>query len=877
MKKGTLFLIDGTSCLYRAYHAIPPLTTSKGLPSNATYGFAQTLRKILKSYAPEFIGVAFDLKGPTFRHELYEEYKAERPPMPDDLGMQIPYIKKLLKAFNIPVLEKDGFEADDVIGTLVRKFSGSGLTLVVISGDKDMFQLVGDDCRVLDHVNDREYGEDAVREKFGVEPSRIADLMGLAGDPSDNIPGVPGVGVKTAAKLINLFGSLEGVLKNIDRAPGKKLKVNLAEYKEQAVLSKELATLHADVPIICEISSLRYTEPDFKALESLLKELEFTRLIKEVIPAGREDIKTTTVLTEKELKGLVVSLKESRLLAVSLQGGEGEGDGPRPAVAAKPLGIGLSSAPGEGVYIPVLEGAGVGLPEGVILKHLKKPMEDEGVKKSSSDAKELTVFFSRRGVKLKGVVMDTSIASYLLNPTRFAHTLENVAYAYLGVRPEEATPEGVSAAAGACGKASIVLRLTGVLEKRLKEAGLTDLFHEMELPLSRVLADMELVGVKVDRKMLEDLSVEIDGELKALEGELYGAAGYRFNINSPKQLSVLLFEKLKLKPLKKTKTGYSTDETVLTTLSEVHEIPRNIMNYRQLAKLKGTYVDAMLALIDPATGRIHTSFNQTVTATGRLSSSRPNLQNIPIRNEFARKIREAFVAEEGCLLLSADYSQIELRLVAHFSKDPVLIDAFTKDEDVHTRTASEVFGLAPELVSGEMRRRAKAINFGIIYGMGPYGLSLELGITVAEAKEYIDSYFEHYGAVREFIDTTVREAKKKGYTKTLFGRRRFIPELKSPNEGTVRFGERMAINTPVQGSAADIIKAAMIRIDKRLKAGGLRTRMILQIHDELVFEMHEDEQDEVKELVAGEMEGVQSLDVSIKVNLKYGSNWRSVE
>jgi DNA polymerase-1 len=843
------------------------------LPSNAIYGFAQTLRKILKDYSPDYIGVAFDVKGPTYRHELYEEYKVERPAMPDDLGVQIPYIKKLVTAFDIPVFEKQGYEADDVIGTLAKKFSGSGLRVLLITNDKDMFQLVGEDCRVLDYINDKEYGRDDVMEKFGVEPARMTDLVGLAGDPTDNIPGVPGVGVKTAAKLLNRFGTLEEVLTNSDQAPGKKLKANLAEYRDQAVLSKELATLHADVPIVCDISSLRYEGPDLKALEGLLKELEFVKLIKEVIPVDVEAVKRKVVLTEKELEGLVSRLKKSPLLAITLHRAEEEGDTIVPVT-----GIALSSAPGQASYLPLLESGGEGLSEGVIMRHLKKLMEDEGVKKSSHNTKDLSVFFSTRGVALKGVVMDTSIASYLLNPTKFVHTLENVAYAYLGVGPERAEREGVQgAAAVACSEASMVLRLAGVLERELIEAGLTGLFRDIELPLSGVLADMELSGVKVERHILEGLSREIEGELKALERVLYGAAGYRFNINSPKQLSSLLFEKLKLKPIKRTKTGYSTDETVLTALAEYHEIPRIILNYRQLAKLKGTYVDAMLTLINPATGRIHTSFNQTVTATGRLSSSRPNLQNIPIRNEFARKIREAFVAEKDYTLLSADYSQIELRLVAHFSKDPVLLDAFTKDEDIHKRTASEVFGIEPGLVSSEMRRRAKAINFGIIYGMGPYGLSSELGIKVAEAKEYIDAYFSHYSTVKEFIDRTVKEAKKRGYTKTLFGRRRFIPELMSPNEGTIRFGERMAINTPIQGSAADIIKAAMIRIHKRLKQEALRSRMTLQIHDELLFEVHEDEESKVKELVTEEMEGVTCLEVPIKVNLKSGSNWRSVE
>jgi DNA polymerase-1 len=708
----------------------------------------------------------------------------------------------------------------------------------------------------------------------------MVDLVGLAGDPSDNIPGVPGVGVKTAAKLLNQFGTLEDVLENIDRVPGKKLKENLEQYKDQAKLSKELATLHSDVPVKLDTGSLKYEGPDYETLEGVFKELEFVRLIKEVIPAHTEAVKTEVVLGEKELKALAKSLAKVPLLSVTLGRGEKDING-----GAAPVGIALSSAPGRGFYVPLFEGSGEGLPEGVAIKHLKKLLEDEGVKKCSSDVKGLWVFFSERGVGPKGIAMDTSVASYLLNPTLFTHTLENVSYAYLGVRPVAKEAGGIKGGIGgikgiaesASSEASVVLRLSAVLEKKLIEEGLIGLFRDIELPLCEVLAAMELAGIKVDRAQLEGLSVEIDKGLEALEAEIYGEAGYRFNLNSPKQLSSLLFEKLKLKPVKRTKTGYSTDETVLTALAEEAEIPRKILDYRHLSKLKGTYVDALLALIDPATGRIHTSFNQTVTATGRLSSSRPNLQNIPVRDEYAGKIRRCFVADEGCMLLSADYSQIELRLVAHFSGDPVLLDAFTKGEDVHTRTASEVFGLDPEEVSSEMRRRAKAINFGIIYGMGPWGLSSELGITVGEAKSYIDAYFEHYSTVKEFIARTVRDAKKRGCTETIFGRKRYIPELKSPNEATMRFGERMAINTPIQGSAADIIKAAMIRIHRRLIHGRKRSRMILQIHDELIFEVAHDERGEVEGLVKEEMETVTSLEVPVKVNLKRGPDWQSVE
>ncbi len=866
------FIIDGSSLIYRAFHAIPStFSTAQGLPTNAIYGFTQSLRKIIKDFDPEYIGIAFDVKGPTFRHELFVEYKAERPPMPDLLSVQIPYIKRVVSAFNIPVLEKESFEADDVIATLVKKFTGSGMKIDIVTGDKDMYQLVNGNVFILDYLSEKEYGPKEVEEKFGVRPEAIRDLLGLAGDSSDNIPGVPGVGFKTAAKLLKQFGSLENVFEHADEVPGEKLKKNLLENKDKAFLSRALATLHPDVPFECALDDLMYSGPDYDLLIPLLKELEFAKILKEFISEVKpeEDVagdygKADSI---EKIDALINDLKAAGNFAITLSTTEESVTG-----RLKSVTIGLG--PCRAVYIPA-----DGLAEEVIVKKLKEVIEDGSIKKNTDDSKALFVFFGDKGVTVKGVKIDTSLASYLLNPSKPGYTIEELAYEYLGrvsgEAGEKADIETVTRIN--CRKACDILDVSNLLEKKLEEENLSKLYKEIELPLSEVLADMETRGIKVDQEKLRDLSKEIEIELSAIEKRIYAAAGMTFNINSPKQLAELLFGVLKLKPVKKIKAGFSTDAEVLTKLAEKHEVPQHIISYRQLAKLKSTYIDALLLIVNPATGRVHTSFNQTVTATGRLSSSRPNLQNIPIRGEFAGRIREAFVPEEGFTFFSADYSQIELRIVAHMSADPVLMDAFIKDEDVHTRTASEVFGIIPALVTPEMRRRAKAINFGIIYGMGPYGLSTELGISMKEALEYINRYFEHYKMVKKFIDATVEEAAERGYTMTLFGRRRFIPELKSPVEATVRLGSRLAINTPIQGSAADMIKVAMLKIFDHIRKGGFRSRMILQVHDELVFEAAEDERQEIAEVVKNEMEGVISLKVPIKVNTKYGANWRMVE
>ncbi|MDP2689084.1 MAG: DNA polymerase I, partial [Deltaproteobacteria bacterium] len=697
--KERLFIIDGSSVIYRAFHAVPPsFVTSGGLPTNAVYGFTQTLRKIIHDFSPHYICIAFDVKGPSFRHELFTEYKAQRPPMPDLLSVQIPYIKRMVEAFNIPVLEMASYEADDVIATVVREVEGQGVKVSLITGDKDMYQLVDENVVILDYLSGKEYGPAEVEKKFGVGPLRIKDLIGLAGDSSDNIPGVPGIGLKTAAKLLKEFGSMEAIYENVDRVKGEKLKEKLREFRDQAFLSRELATLHPEVPLECGLEGLRYEGPEWKTLEPLLNELEFRKILAEMLPGiphVEEKGEYIAVTDEEGLESLAKRLeaaKRASLTAVMTD----------EAFGGRFLGLSVAVEPGRGFYIPVEEGGKAGLTEGVVIERLKPFLEDPEARKDTNNSKALHICLDPRGVSLKGVAIDTSLASYLLNPSKPDHSIEALGYEYLGIVSEAGPVEGLpieEAATVAGRKACNIFAMAEILHRLLEEEGLLGLYERMELPLAAVLADMEIAGISVDKGKLLDLSKEFSIELKEIEASIYAAAGMEFNISSPKQLSELLFEKLKLKPVKRTKTGFSTDEEVLTKLAVQHEIPQLIIAFRQLSKLKSTYVDALLPLINPATGRVHTSFNQTVTATGRLSSSRPNLQNIPIRGDSAGRIREAFVAGKGFKFLSADYSQIELRLAAHMSQDPVLMESFIKGEDIHTRTASEVFGIMPALVT----------------------------------------------------------------------------------------------------------------------------------------------------------------------------------
>ncbi len=886
MSKPTLYLIDGNSYIYRAYHAVRSLATSKGLPTNAIYGFTNMLLKIVKEKKPDYLAIAFDVKGPTKRHIEYEQYKAHRPEMPKDLVQQIPYIHKLVEAFNIPAILMEGYEADDIIGTISKKME-KDFDVIIVTGDKDMLQLISQNVKIYDTLKDKVYEEKDVVERFGVAPDKVVEIMGLMGDASDNIPGVHGIGEKTAIALIAEFGSIENLLANVDKIKKPKLAEALKGSADIARLSRELATIILDCPVEINLNEYKKKEPDNALLIGLLKELEFTSLLKQISgeASSLENKRYSTVLKEDALLQLIKKIKEKGELSIDT---ETTSEDP---MLAEIVGISISIEKDEGFYIPVSHrylGAPEQLKKEWILNQLKQLLEDDKIKKIGQNIKYEIIVFRNHGINLSGASFDTMVASYLLNPNKYSHGLNNIALEYLNhimttYKDVTGTGKGQknfsevdieSAANYSCEDADITYQLAILLGPMLKEQGLERLFYDVEVPLTSVLARIEMNGVKVDTDFLSSLSKEVDAQLNDIVKRIYSLAKGEFNINSPKQLSEVLFTRLGLKPVKKTKTGHSTDEEVLLALAKGNELPKELLNYRQLTKLKSTYIDALPRMMHPKTKRIHTSLNQTVTSTGRLSSSEPNLQNIPIRTELGKRIREAFVAEEGKMLLSADYSQIELRILAHLSGDEVLIDAFKRDEDVHTRTAMELFNVEPDKVDSNMRRFAKTVNFGIVYGMSPYGLSSDLGIPVDEAKAYIDNYFVHYKGVKEFIDKTITEAKEKGYVTTILNRKRYIPELKSANGATRNFGERMAVNTPIQGSAADLIKMAMINIDKRLDKERLKSMMILQVHDELVFEVTEDELEIMKELVKKEMENVMPMSVPIKVDIGIGKNWR---
>ena len=900
MKK-QLLLIDGTSYIYRAFHAIPYLSNSKGIPTNAVYGFAQMLLKVIKDFKTDHIAVAFDVKGPSFRHKMYEEYKAHRPEMPDSLKPQIPFIKKLVKAFNIPVLELEGYEADDIIGTLSRHMKEKNIEVIIIAADKDMLQLIDENTTIVDTMKGKRFGIKEVMERFGIEPSLITEIMGLAGDSSDNIPGVKGIGEKTAAKLIQEFGTIENLLLNIDKVAEKGVREKLKKNAEEARLSRKLAAIDTHAPVDYKFEDLIVKSPDYLKLKELLKELEFTKLLKEIVQEEPVVSKGeySCINDAEALNAMIIEIKEAGEMAIVIKRKKN-------SLFGELTGIAICTKPNYAFYIHshasgedaghshkgasqqlVLgkseSGENRGLDASSVIDMLKPIIEDEGIKKFAHDIKGVYIFFKRHNIQMKGAAVDTGIASYLLNPSKPSHALADIAHEHLdnsmvSLKTVSFEPLDINAAsARGCAEADAIFQLAKKLLPQLDRDNLLRLFDEIEMPLAEVLAEMELNGIMIDKDYLSNLSKELEGQIENIKKKIYAIADIEFNINSPKQLASILFERLKLKPVRKTKTGFSTDEEVLRTLSTQHELPNEILSFRQLSKLKSTYVDALLELINPTTHKVHTSFNQTVTATGRLSSSEPNLQNIPIRTEFGKRIRQAFVAGKGCLFLSADYSQIELRIVAHLSQDPLLLEAFKQDEDIHTKTASEVFSIAPELVTEEMRTRAKAINFGIIYGMGPYGLSAELGISQDEAAGYIDDYFMHYKGVKGFIDKTINEVVEKGYVTTLFGRRRHVPEMSSESEQVRRFGERIAINTPIQGTAADMIKVAMINIFRKLKDGNFNTKMLLQIHDELIFEAPENEIELIKEMIRKEMEMVGSLSVPVKVDIQIGRNWGELE
>jgi len=871
----TLYLIDGSAYIYRAFFALPPLNNSKGLQTNAVYGFTTTLMKIIREHQPHGLAVAFDEKGPTLRHEEYKAYKAQRPPMPEGMSVQIPYIHRVVEALNIPALRQAGYEADDLIGTLACQAERAGFEVVIVTGDKDMFQLLAPHIRIYDPVKNKWFGEAECRERYGVEPARVVEVMGLMGDSTDNIPGVKGIGEKTAIKLIAQFGTIDELLRRVEEVTPVRIKALLTEQADNARLSKKLATIDTHSPLEFHPELYQIKPPHQDPLTDLLRELEFTTLLKGFQPSPKPASKaqdTTIIEDEAAAQRFVSGLPEGSPLGVQclLSGATG--------METEMLGLAVSTD-GKTAFVP--------LDVRTFMRPITMLLHDTNRVKVVHDLKSTLLAFHRIGLTLAGPYMDTMIADYLLNPNRRDHQLETIALEMLGERlgaGNQAKAEAQSlfevdhGSRGESAEAAAALgRLGPMLTERLSQQGSMKLFTDVEMPLVPVLAEIERNGFLLDVDGLHALSKELERELDRITERIAGLAGGEFNINSPKQLATVLFEKLGLKPVRKTKRGYSTDEDTLTQLAAQHELPSQILNCRSLSKLKSTYVDALPQLIRPETKRLHTSLNQTVAATGRLSSTEPNLQNIPVKGDYGLRIREAFVAPKGHELLCADYSQIEPRILAHLSQDPRLLSVFAKGEDIHMATAMEIFSLPSSQITKDMRRAAKTVVFGIVYGISPFGLSQNIGVPQAEAKKYIETFFERFPAVRALMERNIAEGKEKGYTTTILGRRRPIPELQSSDPVQRGFGERMAVNSPIQGSAADLIKVAMINVHKTLHKELPHTKMILQVHDELIFEVPEKELDDAKQLVKQEMEGVGTqlgLSVPLKVDLGVGKNWR---
>lgn len=871
MKK-KIVLIDGNSIAYRAFFALPLLNNNKGVHTNAVYGFAMMLLKVMEEERPTHLLVAFDAGKTTFRHETYSEYKGGRQKTPPELSEQFPYIRELLKAYSIAQYELENYEADDIIGTLSLQAESDGFEVKIYSGDKDLTQLASDQttvCITKKGITDiEEYTPAHIQEKYGLTPQQIIDMKGLMGDSSDNIPGIPGVGEKTAIKLLKQFETVEKLLGSIDEVSGKKLKEKLEEHQELAVMSKELATISREVPLDFSISSLEYREPDEQKVYELFKDLGFNSLLDKLNPPAesteeREQVEYKVV---KELDEDLFSSSSSFYVEIITENYH----------QADIAGLGISGE--KGTFFLPLETA---LQSDVF----KAWAADDSKKKAVYDAKRTIIGLRRRGVELKGIDFDVWLASYLLNPSESPEDFAAVArlHGLTSVQTDEAVygkgakrklPDEEVYTEHIASKAAVIEELKEVCLKELEQNEQIELFYELELPLALILADMETEGVQVDIGRLKEMGEDLKNKLTDIEQTIYRIAGTEFNINSPKQLGSVLFEKLGLPPIKKTKTGYSTSADVLEKLAPSHEIVEHILHYRQLGKLQSTYIEGLLKVVDKDTHKIHTRFNQALTQTGRLSSTEPNLQNIPIRLEEGRKIRQAFVpSDPEAVIFAADYSQIELRVLAHIADDERLIDAFKHDLDIHTATAAQVFHVSQDEVDSNMRRQAKAVNFGIVYGISDYGLSQSLGITRKEAGLFIERYLNSYPGVKEYMEDIVRQAKERGYVTTLLHRRRYIPEITSRNFNVRGFGERTAMNTPIQGSAADIIKKAMIDVAERVKEESLASKLLLQVHDELIFEVPKEELDVMKKLVPEVMEQAVELNVPLKVDYSYGSTW----
>ncbi len=905
--KGRVFLIDAMSFIFRAYHAMArqrPMSTKTGVPTAATFVFVNMLRKLRDDFSPKYLAAVFDVGEPTIRNEQaqaitsirkfdiktqtfkeaqYGGYKANRKEMPPDLVQQVPYIRRALEGYRIPILQLAKYEADDVIGTLARKAAADSYEVFVVSSDKDMLQLVDDKICVLNPPKDNLICDAAkVEEILGVPPSRVVDVMALRGDSVDNIPGAPGIGDKGSVEIIRRFGSVEQALERAAEVEKKSYRESLQNNRENILTSKQLVTIDTNVAVELDVPTMRVGEPDVEALRALFFELEFTSLLKELLPvveAKEGDYRE--IMTASELDDYLRELASGTPLAIAIPtehtdtAEEEEEAEPEPEQSGLlPLQAADARAavvPLERIAFSVAAGSGAiaTLADKLLVERVKNLLEGEATAKTIHDLKSALHHFSAQGIALAGIQHDPMLYSYLLNPTYSSHALPEVALRRFNLKMSGNLAEA----------ADLTGRLAAALRKEVEEESLTSVYDDIDVPLVPVLARMEEAGVKIDTAALARMSTKLEGEIEAKAQDIYQRCGLQFNINSPKQLGDVLFNKLGLPmPVKYGKgKKISTAVDVLEGLAEEHEVPRLVLDYRQLTKLKSTYVDALPVLIRNSSGRLHTTFGQTGTATGRLSSTNPNLQNIPIRTELGREIRAAFTAEPGHVLLAADYSQIELRLLAHFSKDKLLVEAFRRGDDIHTLTAAQVFGVPPLMVTPEHRRAAKVVNFGIVYGLSAFGLSQNLGIEPSEARKFIDAYFEKYSGVRAFIDATLEQARRDGKVRTLFERIRPIPDINSKNSNQRGFAERTAVNTPLQGTAADLIKLAMIRIDNEIQKRRLQSRMTLQVHDELVFEVPEGEVEGMKQLVREQMEKVHELEVPLLVEIGVGTNWRDLE
>ncbi|MBS4535932.1 DNA polymerase I [Clostridium sp. D2Q-14] len=888
MENKRVVLIDGNSLLHRAYHALPPLKNKDNLYTNGVYGFMTMLYRVLDDYNPDYISVAFDKKGPTFRHKEYIDYKAGRKKTPDDLGMQFPILKDVLDKMNIDRVEIDGYEADDIVGTLAKYCGDKNMDVILVTGDKDYLQLVDKNIKVLitkkGITNLEIYDEEAMLDRYELTPTQFIDLKGLMGDKSDNIPGVPGVGEKTGIKLLKKYNSIEGIYDNIEEVSGKKLKERLIENRNQAFMSRKLAEIIINVPLDINLEELKREDPNEKELLELYTKLEFKTFIqkidKKVIEDSKEsiDMNIKFLNTKEDLMKEVKNINNKHDLIFKFIV-----NGLNP-LKDDILGLSFKYRKEDSFYISFENEEDIREK----LLYLKEVFRSSDISKSGHNIKEDILVLFRYGLEIDNISFDSVIAQYLIEASQNDYSLKKIADDYLNIgiknfedllgtgrnkkTLKEIEREELSEFI--LSQLNIIYKVKPILMKKIEDYDMKELFQNIEMPLIEVLADMQYHGFKVDSQILRELGEEFDEKINSLTQNIYEYSGEKFNINSPKQLGIILFENLNLPVIKKTKTGYSTNAEVLDKLLGEHPIIEKILEYRQIVKLKSTYVDGLMPLIDKKTNRVHSNFNQTITTTGRISSTNPNLQNIPIKTEEGRKIRKVFVADnENYKLVDADYSQIELRVLAHISNESKLIKAFEAQEDIHTKTASEVFEVKRDEVTSLMRGRAKAVNFGIIYGISDYGLSRDLDISRKEAKKYIDNYLKNYSNVKEYMDDIISQAKKDGYVKTLLNRRRFIPEIKSRNYNIRSFGERTALNTPIQGTAADIIKIAMLNVYRELKIRGLKSKLILQVHDELIIETHKEEIEEVRLLLKDLMENAIKLDVPLVVDMQEGDSW----